>query len=73
MAIARSSRIYLGGSVIGILDVSDNYEVDSTKVVTNQQAAIADVVGGGADSDGTARTKINDVLSMLRTHGLIAT
>lgn len=38
-----------------------------------QPVAIADVAGGGADSDGTARTKINAILAALRLPGFIDT
>ena len=38
-----------------------------------QPAAIADVAAGGADSDGTARTKINAILAALRLPGYIDT
>lgn len=48
------------------------YYVDGTQVVTNQQSAIADITVTGAARDGDARTKINDILAALRTHGLIA-
>ena len=48
-------------------------EMAGTQVLTTQQAAIADVAAGAGDSDGTARAKINAILAMLRTHGIIAT
>lgn len=38
-----------------------------------QPSAIADVSGGGGDSDGTARSKINALLAALRTTGIIDT
>lgn len=38
-----------------------------------QPTAIADVAGGGADSDGTARAKINVILAALRLPGFIDT
>lgn len=41
--------------------------VDGTKVVTEQQTAIADSAGGDES------TKINAILAALRAHGLIAT
>jgi hypothetical protein len=56
----------------GGVNTSDAYYVDGTQVVTNRQGAIADVTLTGSDQDGTARGKINDILSVLRTHGLIA-
>jgi len=77
-----------------VINTSEQYYVDGTQVVTTQQAAVNDaavtasaVGAGGADSDGTARTEIdklvtdvtdvkdqlNDLLVKLRTHGLIAT
>jgi hypothetical protein len=39
----------------------------------DQPTAIADAAGGASDSDGTARTKINNILSALREVGIIAT
>jgi len=63
-----------------ILDVGGNvnvtgvYKVDDTQVIKEQQSAIADIADTtGTDSDGTARLKVNDILAMLRTHGLIET
>lgn len=44
---------------------------NTTPVV--QPTAIADVAAGGADSDGTARAKINAILAALRLPGFIAT
>jgi len=49
------------------------YDVAGTQVVIDQQAAIADVTETGSDEDQTCRAKVNDILAMLRTHGLIAT
>jgi hypothetical protein len=57
----------------GDLNVTGHYQVDGTQVVGNQQAAIADLADGGAASDGTCRSKVNDMLAALRAHGLIAT
>jgi hypothetical protein len=54
------------------INTSENYYVDGTQVVTNRQAAIADVAVSGSHSDGTARAKINGILTALRAHGLIA-
>jgi hypothetical protein len=50
------------------------YRVNGTQVVTAQQSAIADV-GTPAQTgvDTTCRNKVNDILAMLRTHGLIDT
>jgi hypothetical protein len=45
--------------------------VKKIQVVGEQQPAIPDCPSGGADSDGVARAKINDILAMLRLHGLI--
>jgi len=53
-------------------DMTTSYKVNGTKVVGAQQAAIADIGGGGEDSDGTARDKIDAILTVLRTHGFIA-
>jgi len=47
------------------------YKVDGTQVLTNQQAAEADLAGGATLSDTI--TKVNNILAKLRTHGIIAT
>lgn len=65
----------------GLVDFGDDvnvasgsgYQVNGTQIVGAQAAAEADVAGGAGDSDGVARTKINNILAKLRTHGLIAT
>ena len=57
----------------GSANVATYYAVDGTQVVTTQQAAIADVTVTGAARDGDARSKINEVIAALETHGLIAT
>ena len=54
------------------VDVSGEYKVSGTQVVTAQQAAIPDA-SGGVTIDTEARAAINSLLSALRTHGLIAT
>lgn len=48
------------------------YQVNGTKVVGAQGAAVADA-SGGATVDAEARTALNALLARLRTHGLIAT
>ena len=57
----RLLRVLSNGSVA----TDNNYRVGTTQVVTNQQPAIADSVGGDEQA------KINLILGMLRTHGLI--
>lgn len=55
-----------------VVNTTESYQVDGTKVVGNQAAAIADA-SGGVVIDAEARTALNDLLAKLRTHGLIAT
>ena len=50
------------------VDVSGEYKVDGTQVLTNQQPAIADATGAG---DIVAQ--FNTLLAELRVHGIIAT
>ena len=55
------------------VNATTEYQVGGTKVVGEQQSAIGDIQDtSGSANDGGARTKINSILSMLRTHGLIA-
>jgi hypothetical protein len=54
------------------VDVSSHYAVAGTQVVTSQQAAIPDAVGGTV-VDTEARTALNALLAALRIHGLIDT
>ncbi len=49
------------------------YSVNTIQVVTDQQAAIANMTVTGAARDGEARQGINNILTALRTHGLIDT
>jgi hypothetical protein len=49
---------------------TDALMVNSTQVVTNRQAAVADAAGGVV-IDAEARTALNALLARLRTHGLI--
>lgn len=55
-----------------VVNTTESYQVDGTKVVGNQGASVADA-SGGATIDTQARTAINALLARLRTHGLIAT
>lgn len=50
----------------GGVNTVGNYSVDDVRVVSSQQAAIGDSVGGDE------QTKINQILSAMRNHGLIA-
>ena len=57
----------------GTVNTAEHYRVDGVQVVSNQQAAIADLAASGGASDGTCRSTVNDILAALRAHGLIAT
>lgn len=46
-------------------------KINGTQVLTSQQVAIPDLAGGATLTD--VINKVNDILAMLRTHGLIAT
>ena len=62
---------YRGGSwTSGSMRVAEVL-VAGAKVLGGRQAAIADVAGGSA-IDGQARAAISQILSALRSHGLIA-
>ncbi len=64
-----AGQVHFGDNVNTVAE----YSVDGTQVVTNQQAAIADVPTGGSATAAANATAINSILAMLRTHGLIAT
>jgi hypothetical protein len=51
-----------------VVNTTEHYQVDGVQVVSNQGAAVADATGAG---DVVAQ--LNELLSRLRTHGLIAT
>jgi hypothetical protein len=54
--------------VVGTIGTDTSYRVDGIKVVGNQGAAVAD-----ATDAASVIARLNDLLSRLRTHGLIAT
>lgn len=56
----------------GTFNTTVQYNVNGTKVLGTQEAAVADAAGG-ATVDAEARTALNALLARLRTHGLIAT
>jgi hypothetical protein len=60
-------------SIAGSVDVAIGkvYKVNSVQVVTSQQSAIVDLPTTGNAVD-TVAVKVNDILAMLRTHGLIS-
>ncbi len=62
---------YDGSWDIGLIRAA-RVEIDGELVLSTQSAAIASP-SGGATVDGEARAQINQVLSALRHHGLIAT
>ncbi len=73
---ATNYAIYTGTGQVRFGDdvnTTAQYSVDGTQVVTNQQAAIADVATGGSATAAANATAINLILARLRTHGLIAT
>ena len=79
---ATQARTDLGAAKSGIntditqlngasqVDVSGEYKVNGTQVVTDQQPAIPDATGG-VTIDVEARAALNTLLAELRTHGLI--
>ena len=46
-------------------------KVNGTPVIGPQAAFIALVGAGGGDSDGTCRTKVDQILTMLKGHGMV--
>jgi hypothetical protein len=60
-------------TVNGSIDITSGnvYKINNTQVLTSQQPAIADLASGATLADTI--TKVNDILAVLRTHGLIAT
>ena len=54
-------------------DVTTAYKIGGTKVVGAQGSAVANLAGGETDSDSVARAGVNEILAVLRAHGLIAT
>lgn len=50
-----------------------HYKVNDTKVVGEQQSAISSIAEIGSNTDGACRSKVNEILSALRNHGLIDT
>jgi hypothetical protein len=74
--IGVEKSIFAGGD----LQCSGVLKIDGTQVVKEQQSAIADVSTADATDLASAvalananKAKINSILAMLRTHGLIAT
>ncbi len=67
------SAIRMSLSTAGVLNVTGSYQVAGNQVVGARQSAIANIsdTSGGAH-DGTCRDKVNEILGMLRAHGLIA-
>jgi hypothetical protein len=67
--IAKSGATDASGQCFCIADGSDSrLEINGTKVVGEQEAAIADATGTSDVVD-----RVNDILAAMRTHGLIAT
>jgi len=66
LRVGGNDRAFLDAT--GNFDVTGSYEVDSTKVVGNQGAAVAN----GTDP-ATTMARLNDLLARCRAHGLIAT
>jgi hypothetical protein len=55
------------------INTDDVYKVKDTQIITEQQPAISNISAGGDDDDAWARSKINEILAMLREHWLIET
>lgn len=76
--IGATQRFYVGATEAGTnsadLNIDGVLKIGATQVLTNQQAAIADIDNtSGPANDGTARAMCNTILALLRTHGIIAT
>ena len=63
----------IGGDldVTGEINTAEQYKVDNIQVVTNQQPNILKPTGG-TTVDDKARDAIDDIIDMLRIHGLIS-
>lgn len=63
----------IGGDldVTGEINTSESYKVNNIQVVTNQQLNITKPTGG-TTVDDKARDAIDDIIDMLRIHGLIS-
>lgn len=72
VAVAHENSIYVhNGTDWGIDPVhSDGFYVAGERIVGAREAAIADPAGGST-VDAEARATVAQILSMLRTHGLI--
>lgn len=80
---ATTARAALGAAASGVntditqlngasqVDVSGEYKVNGTQVITDQQPAIADPTGG-VTIDAEARAQLILLLNAARAHGLIA-
>lgn len=78
MIVGATQRFYVGATEAGTnsadLNIDGVLKIGATQVLTNQQAAIADIDDtSGPANDGTARAMCNTILALLRTHGIIAT
>ncbi|OQA02609.1 MAG: hypothetical protein BWY68_00949 [bacterium ADurb.Bin400] len=76
--VGATQRFYVSATEAGTnsadLNIDGVLKIGATQVLTNQQAAIADIEDtSGPARDGTARAMCNTILALLRTHGLIAT
>lgn len=76
--IGATQRFYVGATEAGTnsadINIDGVLKIGATQVLTNQQAAIADIDNtSGPANDGTARAMCNTILALLRTHGIIAT
>jgi phage baseplate assembly protein V len=75
-AIAANGGITVtaAGGGAGVVTVSGagQVKINGTKVLGQQQAAIADTSVGGSAADPVARGAVNSILAAMRTHGLIA-
>jgi hypothetical protein len=76
--VGATQRFYVSATEAGTnsadLNIDGVLKIGATQVLTNQQAAIADIADTiGPANDGTARAMCNTILALLRTHGLIAT
>lgn len=69
LTIVDSGAAVMGGGAY-TFDAANMYKVNGVQVLAAQQAAIADLAGAATLAQTIA--KVNAILAMLRTHGLIA-
>jgi hypothetical protein len=69
--IQGSTKIYGQLDVSNTISLNDSLLVNGKKVIGARKAAIPDLSDSGSYADSASRSKINQILEVLRSHGLI--